>query len=262
MVSENTLNIAKNNFQSRFKNFWNNFVGEVDKAEQNYAQEIFDFGTDTESGVISVQTLPEEVIRFEQVPYRVDDSSEVLDVCVQFKERVKPIEGNTDCLEIQESKVSVNYLNTTTGQRSGEVELETGLRFEFDSDPQDHHPVFHVHYDRRCINSEVLTGRYGINPNDDDIPNRGYPRIPSAPMDVLSVIQLIMHDHIPSEISNDGWPSSLSNLLEDFPTFPSHSFEPSPQGGNPMVSDWWYMHQSIDSKDNTHREIPSSRIPD
>jgi len=262
MVSEDTLNIAKNKFKSRFEIFWNTFIGEVDKAEQNYAQEIFGFDTDIKSGVISVETLPGEVIRFEQVPYRVEDNSEVLDVCVQFKERVKPIEGDSDRLEIQESKVSVNYLNTTSGQRSGEVELETGLRFEFDPDPQDHHPVFHVHYDRRCIDSEVLTEEYGLNPDNDHIPSRGYPRVPSAPMDVLSVIQLVMHDHIPSEMSDDGWPASLSDRLEDFPTFPSKSFKPGPQEGNPMVSDWWYVHQSIDDDGNRHRRIPLSRIPE
>ena len=261
MVSEDVLRRGKARLRKNFTQVWNVFVGEVDKAAQNFADSTFEYDLDLDEEVIEVATQEGKAIQFEQVPHRVGDKSTVVDVCVQFKQRVAPINEEHDNLEIQESKVNLTYLDTTEAKTGDGVKLLRGLRFEFDQQPQEHHPVFHVHYDRRCIDSQVLIDEYEIDPSDDQLSNPDYPRVPSAPMDLFSVIQLVLQDHAPDEINDDGWPSGIGNQFDGFPRFPSSLFSLSPQGGSPMVSDWWYLHQSVDDDGNHRRSIPLSRIP-
>jgi len=261
MVSEDVLRRGKARLENNFQQVWNVFVGQVDKAAQNFADSTFEFDIDSDEEIIELATQNGKAIQFEQVPHRIEDKSTVVDICVQFQQRVVPINDEPENLEIQKSKIALTYLDTTEARTGDGVKLLRGLRFEFDQQPQEHHPVFHVHYDRRCIDSQVLIDEYEIDPSDDQLPNPDYPRVPSAPMDLFSVIQLVLQDHTPDEVDDNGWPSGIGNHLEGFPRFPSDLFSPSPQEGSPMVSDWWYLHQSVDDDGNRRRTVPPARIP-
>lgn len=261
MVDETTLDRIRNKFKIQFERFWDTLSGQVGSIPNRNAENIFTIEYDTGSETISLETEDGVAVQFQQVPNRIENHSRVVDVCIQVKQTFGIANEDTQQLEILKSQVSVTYLDTTEDRRGEDVEVQRGLRFEFDYPPQKNHPVFHAHYDSRCLDSGFLSSEYDTTLNDDDRANLDYPRIPSAPMDFLSVVQLILHDHIPSEMTDEGWPRGVPNLIEGFPQFPESAFQVGTGSDGSMVSDWWYVHQSVDGDDTPSRRIPDARLP-
>lgn len=261
MVDEPTLARIRNRFRVKFERFWNTFIGEIGHVPNRNADDLFSIEYDTESETISLETEDGVAVQFQQVPNRSDNHSRVVDVCIQVKQTFGIADVDEYQLEILKSQVSVSYLDTTDDRRGENVDVQRGLRFEFDHPPQENHPVFHAHYDIRCLDSGFLASEYDTTLHEHEGTNLDYPRIPSAPMDFLSVIQLILHDHIPDEMTDEGWPSGIAGLIEEFPQFPRSALDLGSGSGGLMVSDWWYVHQSVDGDNIPSRRIPDARIP-
>jgi len=261
MVDESTLKHIRNQFKIQFRRFWNTFKGSIGSVSDRTAEDIFKFEVDPESETISLETQDGVAVQFQQIPNSSDNQSRVVDVCVQVKQTFGVADVDAHQLEILKSQVSVNYLDTTDARRGEDVDVQCGLRFEFDHPPQENHPVFHAHYDVRCLDSGFLANEYETTLNDNERPNLDYPRIPSAPMDFLSVIQLILHDHTPDEMTDEGWPRGIPDLIDGFPQFPTSALDIGAGSGGMMVSDWWYVHQSVDSDNVPSRRIPDTRLP-
>lgn len=261
MVDESTLEQIRNQFKVQFKRFWDTFKGEIGYVSDRDYDDIFKFDYDPQSETISLDTQEGMAVQFEQVPISSKNQSRVVDVCIQVGQTFGIADDGAQKLEILKSQVSVSYLDTTDVRRGEGVDVQRGLRFEFDHPPQENHPVFHAHYDVRCLDSGFLASEYETTLSDDERANLDYPRIPSAPMDFLSVIQLILHDHLPDEMTDEGWPNGIPGLIEDFPKFPTSALDIGSESGGLMVSDWWYVHQSVDSENTPSRRIPDSRRP-
>jgi hypothetical protein len=261
MVEESTLKQIRNRFRIKFERFWNTFSGEIGHVPNRNAENIFSIECDVESETISLETEDGVAVQFQQVPNRSDNHSRVVDVCIQVKQTFGIANVESNQLEILKSQVSVSYLDTTDTRRGEDVDIQRGLRFEFDHPPQENHPVFHAHYDVRCLDSGFLASEYDTTLSGDERANLDYPRIPSAPMDFLSVIQLILHDHIPDEMTDEGWPRGVPTLIEEFPQFPMSALDLGTGSNGLLVSDWWYVHQSVDSDNTPSRRIPDARLP-
>lgn len=215
-------------------------------------------GIDGENELIHIETEDSEAVVFNQIPSRPDQSFDVVDICIQFglKVAAREIDG-VKHFEIQKSKTNILYIDTSEGRRYGEI--ESGFRFEFSTLPQADHPVFHTHYDTACISSEFLNDEYELDLTTQY--SREYPRVPSAPMDITSVILLVLHDHQPSILNREeGWPPSTTSTLEKIPKFPATVFDPEPQGGKGMICDWWYRHQSPQNEGVFIRKVPDCRL--
>lgn len=236
-----------------YKQFWGQLQNVSELSARGDFSEIFDVVID--DGCISIETQPS--MWFRDLPYRFGDSSKVVDVFLQIKQKIRIVEQNGDYIyEIKKSNVRIAHTKRVGDRADQQIQVEQGIRFDFDLETQENHPVFHAHYNPNCISGSIPS-RFSAEIPDRSYPE--YPRIPSAPMDLPGAVFLIMNDHVPSVLDpSEGWPSEPKASLEALPEFPEECFSYHPQDGAKMLCDWWYVHGSNDSgEDNPTRSVYS-----
>lgn len=183
--------------------------------------------------------------KISELKYRRDRPDDLCDVCLQPELVICGREHNGDVrYEIAKSTTRVTYLRRQDGRQDDgrfPAEIKQGMRYEFELEPDNRHPIFHVHYDPTAIAPSVLSGEYEITNADEvtgDHPD--FPRIPSPPMDFVGILYLIIKDHGQGEDAT--WPNKVLEFLADLPPFPKWCFDPSPQAGSEMILEWWYVH--------------------
>lgn len=197
-------------------------------------------------------------LRFRGLPYRPGDSSRVVDAWLQFNEIVRGVEldgRDRPKYEIVESATRLQYIvedRAEDGERIGLA--RQGVRFEFKETPDTNHPVFHAHFDPVCVASGATQDFYRVEEPEFLVPS--YPRIPSAPIDVIGATYMLIHDHVPEILEDkEGWPSDTHTAIRKLPQFPESCFNPDPQDGNGMVCDWWYLHATSDEDGIPQRRV-------
>lgn len=202
-------------------------------------------------------------LKISELQYRRDRPYDLFDICFQ-PELVIRGRNHDDGVryEIAESTTRVSYLRRQGGREDDgrfPAEIKQGMHYDFKSEPNSRHPIFHVQYDPTAINPGVFNREYRIT-NEDEV--RGehpdFPRIPSPPMDFVGLLYMIIKDHEQTE--NATWPNKVLDFLADLPAFPKWCFDPYPQAGSEMIPEWWYIH--ADGGPNVPEEIIDARCVD
>jgi hypothetical protein len=233
--------------QGRIFGIYNSFINELPnilgKGKLKYPDKTVDMRF--EDGELEIYCPPGDVLRFKEVPYGGDDSDEELHICAQFEQTVRGVDvGGEVRYELSKSTVRTTYLRLLSDRDEDtgkyDAEIKQGLHFDFERDPDDNHPVFHVQYDPRSIETDILEKNYNLprlGRFDDSYPQS--PRVPTAPIDVGGAIHMILRQCLEDELN---WPGRLESDFAQLPTFPHDCFEPAPQDGNCLVPEWWYVH--------------------
>ncbi len=245
-----------NKLESAFNQFWFSICGIPGSPAR-----AFDAGTVEVDRVdnhhLDIRTANGgAALWFRSLPHRPGDNSQVIDARIKFKERVRAVETDGDFrFEIVESITKVQHIEREwddDGDRVGEA--RQGVHFDFEESPKDNHPVFHAQFDPACIKGTETDYADRLEIPDFQAPD--FPRIPSAPIDVVAATYILLHDHAPGILEEDmGWPSDTHSPLQKLPRFPEDCFHPEPQDGNGMVCDWWYLHATIDDGGIPERDI-------
>lgn len=183
--------------------------------------------------------------KISELQYRLDRPDDLCDVCFQPELVICGREYNGDVrYEIAKSTTRVTYLRRQDDRQDDgrfPAEIKQGMHYDFESEPDNRHPIFHVQYDPTAINPGVFSAEYEIT-NADEITGEhpDFPRIPSPPMDFVGILYLIIKDHEQGE--NATWPNKVLEFLADLPAFPKWCFDPDPQAGSEMIPEWWYVH--------------------
>lgn len=195
------------------------------------------------------------------VGFESGDQGGPIDIC--FKPDLTVIGAEVDGEEelfIAQSATPVAYLLI---QNPDEVDMEvapgkdpakviSAFHYDFELDPDPRHPLFHAQYEPSSIKIGPLERDYKIlNPDfvNDSFPN--HPRVPTAPLDFVGVLCMLVQEH---QNSDTQWPHGLTTPLEQIPKIPPWCFDPSPQSGTAMVPEWWYLHAGDLEK------VPSERM--
>lgn len=184
-------------------------------------------------------------LKISELQYRRDRSDDLFDICFQPNLIIRGREHDDGVrYEIAKSTTGVSYLRRQ-GDRESDgrfpAKIKQGLHYDFESEPDARHPIFHVQYAPTAINIGVLNQEYRITNADvvtEEHPD--FPRIPSPPMDFVGILYLIIKDHQQGE--NATWPNKVLEFLADLPVFPKWCFDPNPQAGSEMIPEWWYVH--------------------
>lgn len=202
---------------------------------------------------IEYGTKKGEAIKFDGLPYRPNDRSEILDIRLQFSMsiRVKKNDSNQRyCLWSSSTKTV--YLQNSGGDKNDRKRFQ-GVKFDYELRPNDvgdtsgeggvNHPVFHAQYDPTCIDSDA----FDCTVSNDYEHRPTYPRIPCAPMDFVSVVFMLLNDHRPDIIRDaGGWPDSISD--DHLPVFPSEAFTHLlPSDDETTTPESWY-HVPVESE--------------
>lgn len=241
-----------------FQEFWFQLVGISGSCARSVDQEAITVGQVDEHHLNVYTPKNSHALRFRGLPYRPDDSSRVVDAWLQFNEIVRGRElngPNRPTYEIVESATRIQYIvedRAEDGERIGRA--RQGVRFEFKEHPDANHPVFHAHFDPVCVESGATQDYYRVEEPEFIIPS--YPRIPSAPIDLVGATYMLLHDHVPEILEDDhGWPSDTHTAIQKLPNFPASCFSHDPQGGNGMFCDWWYLHATLNDDGFPQRRV-------
>lgn len=226
------------NIQRAYGTFWEMFRSSQGVKAEGTSDDII---VTKDEGTIRVEVPT--YLKISDLQYRRDTPDDLFDICFQPELIIRGCQYDDNIqYEIAKSTTRVSYLRRQ-GDREDDgrfpAEIKQGMHYDFESDPDARHPIFHVQYDPTAIDPEVFSQDYRItNEVADEHPD--FPRIPSPPMDFVGVLYLIIKDHEQGE--NATWPNRVLNLLRDLPAFPKWCFNPNPQAGNEMIPEWWYVH--------------------
>ena len=174
-----------------------------------------------------------------------------LDVAIKFTQQVGIKRGGEDeySYEIIRSTIRVLYLenyetvNNIRRKDSNYLgEVYKGFHFDMNGQNQNtvddyDHPMFHAHYDIRCISPEDLSRPFYKHIDKKEWIDS--PRIPTAPLDLTGVIFYILRDHLPDSVIK-GWPNDMSKIIKDLPRIPVGCLNNLIQQGVPFDSTHWY----------------------
>lgn len=238
-----------------YQSFWNMFQGSQGIKAEGSSDAI---EAERNNGKVYVDT--QDYLKISNLRYRRDRPADILDICFQPELVVRGREANGEVLyEIEQSTTRVSYLRRV-GERISDgripAEIKQAMHYDFEADPDPGHPIFHVQYEPSSIDLNLFRQEYRIE-NAEEIVEESpdFPRIPSAPMDFVGVLYLIINEH--EEVENSTWPSKVMEFLGDLPRFPKWCFDPIPQSGNEMIPEWWYVHAS--ENDHVTTDIVSRR---
>lgn len=246
-----------NALESAFRDFWFQISGVPGSPARPFEGETIDVRRVDEHH-LSIRTAEPSSLWFRPLPYRPGNTSKVIDARIQFRETVRGIEENGDTrFEIIESVTSLQHVTRITEDGEKRVgEARQGIHFDFKEFPDEHHPVFHAHFDPGCIKD--TDDDYADEFRIPDFSAPDFPRIPSAPVDVAGATYMLLHDHKPDILEDDkGWPSQVHSAVQKLPRFPESCFQPIPQDGAGMFCDWWYVHATFDDDGVPKRRVLS-----
>lgn len=228
------------NIQQAYGTFWEMFKSSQGVKAEGTSEDIM---ATKDDGAIRVE-VP-SFLKISDLQYRRDTPGDLFDICFQPELVIHGREVDGDIrYEIAKSTTRVSYLRRQ-GDRDSDgrfpAEIKQGMHYDFESEPDTRHPIFHVQYDPAVIEPRVLSRDYRIT-NVDAVTGEhpDFPRIPSPPMDFVGILYLIIKDHEQGE--NATWPNRVLDLLRDLPAFPKWCFDPDPQSGSEMIPEWWYVH--------------------
>ncbi|WP_276258145.1 hypothetical protein [Haloglomus litoreum] len=252
------------NLQTAFSTFIYQILSETESPQRFSFSDKFNLEFEDNTHII-FETGDSECLFIGPLSYRPGDSSESIEIYIQFglTVRAKDLEDRR-CYEVVKSATEVVYLRIKENEEGEEYrERAQGLHFDFDITP-DHeldgeyanHPVFHAQYNPNCVDTSAID-RWDPETHNTSYPD--YPRIPCAPFDFVSVIYMIMNDHLPKEVrKNKGWPQNV--LHEYLPRFPREPFELAPADNLRMTPEWWYLFPSR-NEDGSPRLRPDHHRP-
>lgn len=205
------------------------------------------------------------VLRIKGVDFEAGGSTGPIDICFKPDLVVIGVEYNgTRQPVIESSATAVSYLRIREAEDTGDgysdgrspAEVLSAFHYDFDMDPDDRHPVFHMQYEPSSIQIGTLNSEYDIQNEchvTSTVPN--HPRVPTAPLDFAGVLYMLIQEHI--ESFDTAWPNGTINAVEKIPKIPAWCFEPNPLCGGAMLPEWWYLL----SRDEEHipNEIVESR---
>lgn len=194
----------------------------------------------------NIRVEVETYLKISELQYRRDSPDDLFDICFQPELVIRGREDGDGGVryEIAKSTTRVSYLRRL-GDRGDDgrfpAEIKQGMHYDFESEPDARHPIFHVQYTPSAIEVGVFSSEYQIT-NAEEVAGEhpDFPRIPSPPMDFVGILYLIIKDHEQGETAT--WPNRVLEFLADLPTFPKWCFDPDPQGGSEMIPEWWYVH--------------------
>ncbi|UPM43178.1 hypothetical protein [Halocatena salina] len=223
-----------------YKSFWNRFKGSQGiKAEGNSDN----INVSKYEGKLQVEVPT--YFKISGLQYRRDRPDDLFDICFRPELTIRGREHDDGIrYEIDKSTTRVSYLRRQSDREDDgrfPAEIKQGMHYDFESEPDARHPIFHVQYAPTAIGIGVLNQEYRIT-NEDELLEEypDFPRIPSPPMDFVGILYLIIKDHEQAE--NATWPNKVLTSLENLPTFPKGCFDPNPQSGREMIPEWWYVH--------------------
>lgn len=179
---------------------------------------------------VTVETKKDRCLELLGVPAKARLHTSLVDIHVSFRQVVFV---DDDTTEIEKSNVKVTYLESATAGKPCRV-LET---WHFDYAPGARaHPIYHV----QLTDDHLLDGpteRQYVTPHrSPDL--KEAPRVPSAPMDLPAVAELLVYDHYPDLIErlrDTEWANAVGAL----PRLPWTHFQR--QGWRrPPHSQCWY----------------------
>jgi hypothetical protein len=212
----------------------------------------------------------EEPIRILGLPARGVCDCSTFDVYITGKQVVrKGLVQGVEAWFTVHSEFDVLYLNAleqSDVKRAWREETRNshaygGFRFTVDlaSESRFHRPDSHVQYNIDTFQEAMIKRLY----KDGDAAWRrraahGYPRVPSAPVDLVGLIYVLLHQHR-EEAVKEGWPADVRRTLNDLPTFHLDVDERSRCAT-------WYAHSHAPPKPApaiVHRARPENfRMPD
>lgn len=240
------------NIRAAISTFVSGLLRKTESPTSNFT-EIIDTKYGGNPQTIISKTNDSQCLKLGPLPYRPGDTSRQVEIYLQYGLKIKAKDTDSERrYEIVKSSTEMVYLKVTSEDGDETRERVQGLHFDFELNSEGsrdaegrteaNHPVFHAQYNPNCVDTAAIE-RWNPDPHEVDYPD--YPRIPCAPFDVVSVGYMILNDHLPTQIeANEGWPSEL--LHEHLPRFPTEAFDLDPQGGKPMVPEWWYIPNSVD----------------
>lgn len=258
---EETTNLDNQDYikiQQAYGTFWEMFKGSQGVKAEGTSDDIV---VTKDNGAIRVEVPT--FLKISDLQYRRDTTHDLFDICFQPELMIHGREVDDGIrYEIAKSITRVSYLRRL-GDREDDgrfpAEIKQGMHYDFESEPEARHPIFHVQYDPGAIDPRVLSQDYQITNADEVTGERpDFPRIPSPPMDFVGILYLIIKDHEQAE--NATWPNRVLDLLQDLPTFPKWCFDPNPQAGNEMIPEWWYVH--ADEGPHVSEDVINARCVD
>lgn len=193
------------------------------------------------------------------------------DVYLSGTQVVRKVKGACDDEHIWitvKSEFEILYLNAlensearTAWRRNEKISTAfVGYQFVVDTAThcRAHYPDCHARYSLDVLKESAIQRLYR---DDDDSwacrATHGRPIVPSAPLDLVGLLYVVLHQHDPSGVSN-GWPRDMKDVLARLPTFRLDLDERSSYGR-------WYEHSHSTPDDapwdSPKRQLDSFNVP-
>lgn len=180
--------------------------------------------------------------------YPTGKKRDLCDAFIQFQHVVRRVARSLACpsgLEILSSNVRVSYVRSygdpdrTDPDGSGTRQVLNGFHFDMAYDPhrvfQAAHPIFHVQLDFGAVDKEAIG--YPCKETERSI-RCEFPRVPTPPMDLPSVVFLVLADHMGKNLT--GWPRSVEGAVKNLPRLPDWPVTKATEGKGQLEITSWY----------------------
>jgi hypothetical protein len=225
-----------------YVNFWNS----IKTFTRGLAQQatMANLSATLENGTLDIET--NEPFRIQGVSARPALAGRVdYDVYLTLRQEVYGNALQDGAVELRAAKSSIKLMylearNKADTRRELEgmlAEARVHQGFHFDLSDAANHPIFHAQVDHGCIESAAIQRRYAVGAGRCDVP-----RIPTAPLDFVGVVYVLLHDHFPQAVSR-GWPAKIRQAASGLPLMPMTSFGDVLAAGAQMDCAWWYYHK-------------------
>lgn len=156
---------------------------------------------------ITVRTKKECGLWLSGLPLHKGDKSKVIEVCLNLVQNIGP--GEKTELQLLASNVHVSYFEQ---KRSGMYKILESWHFDF-APNQAGHPVFHAQLTKDHL--PEVSEKYNYKPQHRDPAPKDLPRIPTPPIDLAAVMEIIITDHLVdyhSIVDSDNWRKTADSL--------------------------------------------------
>lgn len=215
MPLNNSSNIRKN-----YSSFWTAFLTQCDKASLPVSPRQIPLNYRRESGHLHM-TLSSP-IHLKSWPYKAASRNKKIHILIDASEKIL-----LSKMKIVNSMVHVNYFETVSSNPSAARPIES-IHYDFDEPPAKAHPLFHAQICRNIIPQDIRNASetFKIYNLSCDIIERRYQhlKIPTAHMNLLSVLISLFADHAPQDQKPNDYLKNIITYTQDLDKIPKAPF--------------------------------------